>query len=612
MNRKVLRLAYVIVGTFMVGCGGGNGTKPDAGDAGKVYPDATVSFDAGSDRKDATTLDTSTDTAGMLPGVGAGSTLIVKGSIDLIGTGTDSCTNQIPVPGDRWCGFAQPAADLANSELWVVNVTKVAAGVAVQCDATVGDPNCVRLSTGLFVDPTNGFRIHGFDGDTLTYSEVPSRGGGSFIGNIFAWRPGWSAPHNLTGTGGMVCNGSAVGTAAVCLENPVADPTGTFYRTAELHAGTLSDKDGSLPLVDTIILRTAGDGTTGVQKWGARLTPDGRSISWSTRATDLGTEDLKWQNVGDDASRVAVASDVDQWIVTSDSQKWLWLKAYNYGLTAAPSGTLQSAPYPGGVAPVTLATNAGDFNEAAAGVFYRSQVAADGTGNLNLAPDRNAMGGASLIDTGVSFVFEVSKDGRNATYTKNIQTDGQNFFFDIYVAGAAATMPCAFTTQTSGFLPPTFLAGGTMAAWGRFNNLTQVVEGVTTTVTGCLTKTFANDILEWTPIGDEGLIYLDDFAATVGVNEASLRYAKVTAGTQPGTGTVVQSRAGLEYAPLLPAMPAVVYTISTNNAAIDGLYINAKLPFTATGVPPAPDGGTDATGASDAGTTGADDAQPGG
>jgi hypothetical protein len=61
-------------------------------------------------------------------------------------------------------------------------------------------------------------------------------------------------------------------------------------------------------------------------------------------------------------------------------------------------------------------------------------------------------------------------------------------------------------------------------------------------------------------------------------------------------------------------MPAVVYTISTNNAAIDGLYINAKLPFTATGVPPAPDGGTDATGTSDAGTsdTGAGDAQPGG
>jgi hypothetical protein len=48
----------------------------------------------------------------------------------------------------------------------------------------------------------------------------------------------------------------------------------------------------------------------------------------------------------------------------------------------------------------------------------------------------------------------------------------------------------------------------------------------------------------------------------------------------------VQTRADPVFAPLLPALPAVVYTVNAGGNT-DGLYINAALPF-ATGT----DGGT--------------------
>jgi hypothetical protein len=577
--------AFILAATCTIGCGGG----------GKSYPEASVDFDARSDRNDATTPSDGSPDA-TPPTVGPGDKLLVKGSIDLIGSGPDTCTNQVPPSGDRWCGFARPSAILGASELWVVNVTKAAAGIAINCDAPSGDPNCLRLSGGLVSDPKNGFRIHGFDGDTLTYSEMPSASSST----NFAWRPGWSAPHHLTANMGLACNGHASTRAAICLENAVSDATNTFFHSVELHAGFLDDQGTPLPLVDTIILQTKDD-KMGVKKWGARLTPDGQSVAWSTRASDMGTEDLKVQKLGDATSRVMVASDVDQWTVSADSKKWFWLKTFNFDATGnAPSGTLQSATFPTGAAPLTIATGVADYNEAGpTGVLYRASVA-QGLGNLVLAADRDAPATVSMVDKGVIFVFEVSKDGKNASYTKNVQflDIAQTIpIFDLFVGTGAAT-PCTLAASPVAVLPPNFFAGGAMVAWGMVDSTTQQVEGVTTTLAGCATRNFATSVFGWTPIGDEGLVFLDTLAPGSTVNEATLRYAKVQSGALPVPGTVIQERAGLAYATLLPTLPAVVYTI-TSNTSVDGLYINATLPFTVTAATPPPDGGTDATGGSD-------------
>jgi hypothetical protein len=621
-----------VLGAVSLGCGGGNGN----GDGGKKYPDATVTFDAGGDKGAGGTGNTSGNggaggsDAGP-PVIGTGSKLIVGGNnISLIGSGKDSCTNQVPPSGDRWCGFARLSSDLVDYELWVVNVSKAAQGAAITCAGSAADPNCLRLSTGLYVDATNGFRVHGFDGDTLTYEEVPSGSTGGFLGNIFAWRPGWSAPHNLTGNNGLVCNGHALGKAAICIENPTPDATQMFVHTAELHAGILSDSDTPLPLIDTIIiLASQTEMTNSVSKWSAHLSPDGSSIAWSTRASDTGTENLHVQTLGT-TTKVDVAQDVSNWDISDDSSKWYWLKSFNYGSTGAPSGTLQSAPFPSGAAPVTLAQNVGDFTKSGPGVYYRTQVSVtSGAGNLLLTADPTMPATVSMIDTSVEFVFGATPDGKSISYTKNVQTvmnpDGSNsFLFDAYVGNSAGNMPCTLTSSPSAFMPPLFFGAGSQVSWGRVNTLTNTIEGMSTTLPACGSRKFSTDIYDWQPAGDEGLVYLDDVNPNPAIDEATLRYGKITGGVLPSPGNVVQLRSGLAFSAMLPALDAVVYTISTHTSA-DGLYINATLPFTVTTSVPdggtpmteagAPDmaGGGGAGGSNDGGAaeTG-DDTQPGG
>jgi hypothetical protein len=555
--------------------------------------------------------------------VGAGSKLIVSGNIILIGSGKDSCTNQVPPSADRWCGFARLSSDLMDYELWVVNVSKVAQGETVTCTGSAGDPNCIRLSTGLYPDPQNAFRVHGFDGDTLEYEEVPSASQTGFIGNIFAWRPGWSKPHNLTGNTGLFCNGHALGKAVACILNAAPDSTGSFIHTAELRAGILDDSDTQLPLIDTLtIFASATEVQNSVQKWGAQLTPDGKSIAWSTRATDMGTEDLHVQALGT-TTKVDVATDVSQWVVSPDSASWYWLKSYNYGASGAPSGTLQTAPYPGGGAPVTLAQNVGDFNTTTGGVFYRTQIdTTTGVGNLLLTPDPTMPSKVSMIDTGVQLVFGTTPDGKNISYTKNVQSLTNGFLFDLYVGNSAGNMACTLTSMPTAFMPPIFIGGGSMVVWGRVNSLTMMLEGVSTTLPGCAPRKFSTDIFDWQPIAAEGLVYLDEINSDPAINEATLRYGKISQGLLPAVGTVVQERAGLSFSTLLPALDAVVYTVTTHTS-VDGLYINTMLPFTVTtsvppdaGTPPPTDsgaagmgGGGGAGGSTDGG---ASDSQPGG
>jgi hypothetical protein len=513
---------------------------------------------------------------------GAGSKLIVGGTVQLIGSGTDTCTNQVPATGDRWCAFAKVSATTSASELWVVNVSKLAANVPVTCDTT--DANCLRLSRALFQDPTNGFRIDGFDGDTLTYSELPSSSDNSFLGVVSAWRPGWPGGRPLTSNAGVVCNSHRTSRAELCLEKVGVNAAGDT--TGELHAGLLdTPTGGTLPFVDTVLIAGAAD-APGVQKWQASITPDGARVAWSTRATSAGPESLKVQTIGDDTSRLAIASDVSRWAVTSDSSKWLWLSGYNYD-DAAPSGTLQSAAFPGGAGVQTLATAVGDFKEAGTkGVLYRSAVGPTGLGKLVLAPDRDAPATVTMLDQGVAFVFEVSPDGTRATYTKNIQSPAANvFLFDLWLSGAGGAAPCAMASSAIAFIPPRFVPGGSLAAWGRFNSPANQVEGVYTTTSDCATHKFASNFYTLAPVAgqasDEGYVYLDDVNPDPNVFEATLRYAKVANGALPATGTSIQARAGLVYAPLLPSLPAVLYVVTTSGPG-DGLYLNATLPFTTT------------------------------
>jgi hypothetical protein len=607
MNRTAPRIAYFgyfLMCALAIGCGSSGGKKT-------MYADAS-GFDTASSTAGAGGGGTDAGTAGADGGgpiASAGSKLIVGGDVQLIGSGSDTCTNQVPATTDRWCGFVKPASVLGDFELWVINVSKVAANVAVKCDTT--DQNCLRLSTGLYSDPTNGFRIHGFDGDTLDYSEVPTLSANGFIGKVSVWRPGWTGGRVLTSNTGVVCNGSPTSNAAICIENPVTDAD--MNTTAELHAGTLDDQNGgTLPLIDTLFVFGAAD-PSGVQKWSASLTPDGASVAWSTRVLPTDTENLKVQKLAAGSTPVAVATDVSQWIVSSDSSEWLWLKSYNYDQMGAPSGTLQSATFPGGGGVKTLSAGVGDFNEAGSkGVLYRTLVASN-SGTLTLQADRDGTAAGTMIDQGVFFVFEVTKDGKSISYTKNVQSLNAGTttvpIFDLYVANGGPK-PCALTSQATAFLAPNFLSAGDIAAWGNLNTTTGEVQGEYTTISNCTTRKFAADVFSWTPIADEGFVYLDTLDPDPNVNEATLRYGKVAAGLLPATGTVIQTRAALNFATLLPAISVVVYTVETGTTGSDGLYVNATLPFSSTTVT-STDGGTTTDAPTDTTTDTTTDTAPG-
>ncbi len=600
MNRKVLGLASVFVGIALGGCGSGNPSYPDA----KLHPDAKV---------DGNHVDAGTE---VLPPPMAATTskLLVPGNAVLIGSGADSCTNQDPAPGDRWCAFTRPGTTLGFNDLWVINVTKAAAvaatpgAAAIKCDTS--DPSCLRLSTGLYEDLELGFRLHGFDGDTLIYYEEPSHSADGFVGNVRAWRPTWTAGRKLTSESGVVCAGHKKSAAALCFENVFTDAAQTV-RTADFHAGMLTDQSGGLlPKVDTLLI-DAKDDLAGVRKWRADLSPDGKRVAWSSRADAAGPEILKVQTLGDDASRKTVAEDVSVWSVTADGTSWLWLRKYNYNQDGAPSGTLESAPFPDGTGAKVLAASVGDYTDVGTkGVLYRSKVLMD-AGDLILMPDRDVPATIAMLDQGVLFVFDQSKDGTRAVYTKNAESISAGFssapVFDLYIAANDGKRPCTLAATPIGFLPPDFLGpSGDYAAWGRLNSTTGEVEGMYTTLSTCATKKFASEIFSWTAIGSEGYVFLDELSLDPDLNEATLRYSKLENGALPSAGTKIQTRAQFTYAALLPTLAAVVYNVSSGQGG-DGLYINASLPFTTTPVVPSPDGGApDVPAATDGGTPGAD------
>src|SRR5204862_1610793 len=87
-----------------------------------------------------------------------------------------------------------------------------------------------------------------------------------------------------------------------------------------------------------------------------------------------------------------------------------------------------------------------------------------------------------------------------------------------------------------------------------------------TAVPSCATTAFASNIAGWLPVGDDSLVFLDDFA-TDGADEATLRFIRVSNGLLPAKGTILATHVSSVYAPLGPALPGLVYTVQAKIAA---------------------------------------------
>src|SRR5262245_61060022 len=125
-----------------------------------------------------------TGTGGSATGAPTGSSVFTGADAVLLDLGPP-CTNEEGATGDRWCGFIAPSVSMpTNGDLFVVNVTKAAAGTAMTCGLT--DQNCLLL-TSMFAE--DDFHIVGFQGDTLVYYDQTA--------TPFGWRPGMTAGRAL-------------------------------------------------------------------------------------------------------------------------------------------------------------------------------------------------------------------------------------------------------------------------------------------------------------------------------------------------------------------------------------------------------------------------------
>jgi hypothetical protein len=603
-RRHVLIAAALAVG-IAGACGGGGAKK---------YPDASVNTDGGADATgiDLGSGDTSPSEARPAPQVGAGSRLLFQDpELLLIGNGMNSCTNQVPATTDRWCGFTVPSSFLGMDDLWVINASAAARGKAISC--TGGDPNCLKLTSALFVpldmqdvrDPS----LHVFDGDTLIFY-ADNRVAGGFTGNVYAWRPGWTQARKIAADTAVLCQGHPTAPAAYCFGNRVQTTMAPVYVSFDLTAGVLKDaEDSLLPKIETLILGVQGD-VEDVRKWDASLSPAGDYIAWSARPTAMGVETLSVQKLGDPSTKKVIGDDLSRWAISPDSQKWYWLKGYNHDVDGNNAGTLQMANFPDGASPVTLAPRVGEFTASGAkGIVYRSGLTS-GRGDLKIVGDRDSVEATTkVVDTGVLGIWDISNDGKTALYSKTFEGVLEPLF-DLHVGSSTTEKPCVLVGTDLAARVGTF-SGGTVV-WAKYDDNSQRFHGYYTNLANCQSSRFSTSILSFTAIGDDGYMYLDDSRDPA---DSTIRATRVTGGMFQATANVIQTRGSSIFSPLLPTLPAVIYTVNVpDHKDKNGIYINTTLPFPASMTLPPPDGGTappdagngDAGDAGDAGATPAD------
>jgi hypothetical protein len=352
-----------------------DGTLPVADAAGGVP------IDAGTAPQDASPADDVMVDAGPphatgtfeLPRIPADPALtrrLVPGIANLVGSDRGCCTH---APGggvaadDRWCAFSRPlpgaAASATTGELWVMNVSKALAGSVPICDGSSAD--CVRLTaalwTGTAVYGDSHPNAHRFEGDTLIFHAGATPGPHDpYQGPIWAWRPGWKQPRQLTSAHGLLCWAEHESTGVYCLDDALVDvdPVNPFngpkLHAFDLRAGALTDDDDAptpLPLVAHI--QENGNARL---VWRARFSRDGGSFLYSAVPAPGMPETvfaIATAEIGKAAPQPIVA-DAAQWEIAHDGQKLYFLRGFDHSRGDSATGALMLADLPGGANPTTL------------------------------------------------------------------------------------------------------------------------------------------------------------------------------------------------------------------------------------------------------------------
>lgn len=550
-NQQAILLAVV---ACAAGCGSARPPEAaaDAADAGSPSSDA--------DEADTTPPDSAGAETAQAPVVGH---RLLAGVAVLAGSGVDACTK---TPGDIWCAFAVPSRQgLVTQELWVMNVSKSIGASDVGC--TTSTATCRLLSDRV---ESNDVSLASFTGDTLFFSADRVSSASSFIGTVYAWRPGWAAPRALTSATGLSCGGSTGRLMASCFQNLT---TAAGRTTFELTAGKLDDPAGGpLPHVDQMVYSVGAEVPGDFPRYELDLAPDGSTLVWSTRE-DGDTEILKAQTLNDDSSRRVIAEDVSSWQLAPDGSRIFWLRAFNHDQHGSESGTLQMASFPGGADAVTLMDDVGEYGLLDGRALLVRAHAKGGVGDALQIPDFDDPGTTRLIDSGVVGVYASAPDGTVVSYARTGGYDGH----DLYLRRADATAPCRLVSDTTavGFpIASPHYATLVWAALGAAGTSGAGFDGFIAPVASCAPQHFTSNLISFLAMSDSDFLWQDD--STTGT-EGTIRFGHLENGALPTAGTVIDTLASVNMA-VLDRYPVVLYTVSSKSPR-DGLYVSSTLPL---------------------------------
>jgi hypothetical protein len=558
----------------------------DSGVEAASDTDSDTATDTGAD----STVDAGVDSADTGGATDAGATdgpstalskHLLSGRARLVGTPTTACS-AVPAgaaAADHWCAFTLPGQSLGATELWVMNVSQ-ALNQPVPCDGT--SPSCLRLTTTLWTgQPDSGPAhpySHQFYGQTLIFYAAPVVGTAPYDGPVFAWRPGLTAPRQISGAHAASCDGHPRSDAALCVEDLQTAANPAHF---DLHAGRVAPT--ALPLAATIYPSTASNAS----QWSLAFSPAGDYFAYSTGGVTVSEPENLFayaiDDVGMQAKRLTVATDVSQWDIATDSKHWYFMRGFNYpprGSVVDPSGTLVMADFPAGGGERTIATQVGAYiplgdDQTDRGVAFLSNlVGGRGTYKIigNPAQSATAVTVASGVYTAVS-----SPDGRFSFL--QTQFNNTTLLSDARVVRNDGTGNCALApAATSDVYGDQFLPGGGLVFWAdNVDPNTGAAEGWLANPDGCNAKQkFATDVDFWFAAGDAGLIFSDGVGATT----STVRFAKMGAGAAwPAAGsTIIRAGADRVYGLLEPDRQYVVFDVNTGGVD-DGLWIYGPIGF---------------------------------
>jgi hypothetical protein len=501
-------------------CPDGLVCRPATGKCCQPEDRSTACSGAGSGLADAGATppdDAATPLAADAGPAGAGPTRLLEGAFKLIDF-ERACTGaRADANIERWCGFYR------GTELWVLNIGR--AGVLGQARCDGSDPGCLRLTTSAFrSDVAQVYWRPGFEGDLLIYQADPrQRAGQDFRGNVYGWRPGWTAGRPLSSPNGLFCQANELdGSSVAC-----------FEQVDDTHADL---RGGRLPVDEKTPLPRIAGGTLGTSA--IQTTYSGDYLVYSSAADGQlpSLYAVPAGQVSDPGTRVLIANDARLLAVGANGTKVFFLRGANSTKTNAV-GTLMRVDLPTGKNPVEMARaieNAATVHVRDASDIVYAHEGVDS--NLEAVhrvfpdvavPTRSIVVGRSNVDA-----FALSNDAKFAYTQARDANSGKDIgrVFDLTTEIACELGPVPSTTDTNGVPLPAidrFSADGTRVYWRKLVSTPESIETWMANSADCkpIRLLGVRADLPW-DLGSRGLVFQEDWSSA---NGGALRFVKFDA-----------------------------------------------------------------------------------